>query len=254
MSQWSIKCLQKVLFCHPVPCISAQLLQRSYRKHFTWPLGKPNPPGGIRGEACRKVARPGERLSQPAEDSLLTKGTTGPSGDVGHAGLQDTSACRWGGQVVWAGAPRAGEAAGGGGTCRGAWVGAGGGGRGEGWTAGSIPGAKSPWGPRSEHPLRPQGLLRAPRQPQPVPLKINRHPTIHRGLFSPPTPDGLSGDGRGPWVRAVAVFDELCTYGYPNIWSGHVLLGAGQPWRANQEPRGARGCARPSQRALINYS
>lgn len=93
----------------------------------------------------------------------------------------------------------------------------------------------------------PPRLLRAPGQPQPAPPKINTHPTIHRGLFSPPTPDGLSGDGRGPWVRAVAGFDELCTYGYPNIWSGHVLLGAGQAWQANQEPRGARGCARPSQ-------
>lgn len=75
-----------------------------------------------------------------------------------------------------------------------------------------------------------------PRQPQPAPLKINTHPTIHRGLFSPPTPDGLSGDGRGPWVRAVADFDELCTYGYPNIWRGHVLLGAGQRRRANHGP------------------
>lgn len=96
-------------------------------------------------------------------------------------------------------------------------------------------------------------LLRAPPQPQPAPLKINRHPTIHRGLFSPPTPDGLSGDGRGPWVRAVAAFDELCTYGYPNIWSGHVLLRAGQAWQPIRGP-GAPGCAQPSLCARINYS
>lgn len=240
----------------PSPCICPLHLRPTpptlIQKTLHVAFGKTESSGGIRSEACRKVARPGERLSQPAEDSLRTNGTTGPRGTWATQGCR--TQVHAGGVARSCGLGPHEQERQQGRTCRGAWVGAGGGGARGGVVRGSIPGAKSSWGPRSEHPLRPQGLLRAPRQPQPVPLKINRHPTIHRGLFSPPTPDGLSGDGRGPWVRAVAVFDELCTYGYPNIWSGHVLLGAGQPWRANQEPRGARGCARPSQRALINYS
>lgn len=38
------------------------------------------------------------------------------------------------------------------------------------------------------------------------------------------------GTAEAPRCGPLQFFDELRTYGYPNIWSGHVLLGAGQPW------------------------
>lgn len=38
------------------------------------------------------------------------------------------------------------------------------------------------------------------------------------------------GTAEAPRCEPLQFFDELRTYGYPNIWSGHVLLGAGQPW------------------------
>ncbi|KAM7337455.1 hypothetical protein ACRRTK_003574 [Alexandromys fortis] len=63
------------------------------------------------------------------------------------------------------------------------------------------------------------------------------------------------GMAEAPGCGPLRFFDELSTYGYPNIWSGHVLLGAGQPcvfyqvlipgrgsWECNERVRRSNSC------------
>lgn len=97
-----------------------------------------------------------------------------------------------------------------------------------------------------------RGLVRAPPQPQPAPLNINTHPTIHRGVSSPPAPDGLSGDGRGPWVQGRCRFLMSCAH-MDTQTSGAAMCCSGQarpgePIRGPWAPGWGLGgvCARPT--------
>lgn len=70
-------------------------------------------------------------------------------------------------------------------------------------------------------------------------LHATVHPTIHRGLFSPPTPDGLSGNGCDPWVQAMAVLMS-CAH-MDTQTSGAAMCCPGQASLGEPigEPRGA---------------
>lgn len=142
----------------PSPCICPLHLRPTpptlIQKTLHVAFGKTESSGGIRSEACRKVARPGERLSQPAEDSLRTNGTTGPRGTWATQGCR--TQVHAGGVARSCGLGPHEQERQQGRTCRGAWVGAGGGGRGEGWSAAASR-------VRSHHGARDRSIHCAPR-------------------------------------------------------------------------------------------
>lgn len=87
-------------------------------------------------------------------------------------------------------------------------------------------------------------LLHTLLQPQPAPLSINMHPTIHCGLFSPPSPDGLSGDPEAPGCGQLPVLMS-CAH-MDTQTSGAAMCCSGQASLASQSGAPGRRGACPA--------